>query len=484
MFGISGGAPPPERMILSFIADRLPSIDHVFSMMTATDTQQSPDLTSLNFLLMAAVLSFLAAVLPAILLLPKQTLAKDEYTSKRDGTRSIHFRVVYAGLMLLGLWVVGMSIVELYEEESNNDTNSTSTAIEPSIINKTLFDDSTIKEYSITRRLSSSSPQTHWGSVFFLLTLWWGPALSLLVIPARKEDNNVEDSAFSYDDDDDDNDNAISSNDIDEEGEGFLQDGESRTTKHGDDMITSDASTERNYTLIQMLKTCQAWLMVYTCVIIVGGGTVMTNNIGQMTESLSFDQAATSSSLALFSAAQGASRVCTGIASELALKWEIPWCFACILRRTNGVPRPFFLVLASLVSALSHFVLAISTSEAAFTLGVTLSGVAFGMVWPMMVLITGEVFGTRHVGANYMFFDGFSSAAGTLLLSKFVAQEVYDEHITEHHGNNTEMEASFQCIGRDCFAMSHMIVSLLSLTCVVSSLFLVRTTRDVYTQRI
>ena len=273
--------------------------------MTDTDTQQSPDLTSLNFLLMAAILSFLAAVLPAILLLPKQTLAKDEYTSTKDGTRSIHFRVVYAGLMLLGLWVVGMSIVELYEEESNNNTNSTSTTIEPSIINKTLFDDSIIAEYSITRRLSSSSPQTHWGSVFFLLTLWWGPALSLLVIPARKEDNNVEDSAFSYDDDD----NAISSNDIDEEGEGFLQDGESRTTKHGDDMITSDASTERNYTLIQMLKTCQAWLMVYTCVIIVGGGTVMTNNIGQMTESLSFDPASTSSSLALFSAAQESPRL-------------------------------------------------------------------------------------------------------------------------------------------------------------------------------
>ena len=113
------------------------------------------------------------------------------------------------------------------------------------------------------------------------------------------------------------------------------------------------------------------------------------------------------------------------------------------------MPRPAFLVVASLVSATSHFILAVSTSEVAFTLGVTLSGVAFGMVWPMMyvclpffvnimrdhnsrvysfvischshffvlahlndtiahtqpysrVLITGEVFGNRHVGANYM----------------------------------------------------------------------------------
>ena len=91
------------------------------------------------------------------------------------------------------------------------------------------------------------------------------------------------------------------------------------------------------------------------------------------------------------------------------------------------------------------------------------------MVWPMMVLITGEVFGTRHVGANYMFFDGFSSAAGTLLLSKFVAQEVYDEHITEHHGDDTGMESSFQCIGR-AWKVRVCIV----LSCVISVIWLLR----------
>ena len=100
------------------------------------------------------------------------------------------------------------------------------------------------------------------------------------------------------------------------------------------------------------------------------------------------------------------------------------------------------------------------------------------------MLITGEVFGTRHVGANYMFFDGFSSAAGTLLLSKFVAQEVYDEHIVESHGDPGAASApdgtDFKCLGTGCFAMSHVIVSLLSLTCVVSSVGLIRSTRHVY----
>ena len=43
----------------------------------------------------------------------------------------------------------------------------------------------------------------------------------------------------------------------------------------------------------------------------------MTNNIGQMTESLGFDPATTTSSLALFSAAQGASRgECTSSNSQ------------------------------------------------------------------------------------------------------------------------------------------------------------------------
>lgn len=200
-----------------------------------------------------------------------------------------------------------------------------------------------------------------------------------------------------------------------------------------------------------------------------------------MTEALGFSADLTPASLALFSAAQGASRVVTGIASELALKWNLPWFCGCFSASGSGagVPRPVFLVLASLVSALSHFILAVSTSDAAFAFGVTLSGVvgssvcvplcsfglpisdanimrmqAFGMVWPLMVLIIGEVFGTRHHGANYMFFDGFSSAAGTLLLSKFVAQEVYDEHIDESHGDPGAEGSNFKCFGAECVSVA------------------------------
>lgn len=78
-----------------------------------------------------------------------------------------------------------------------------------------------------------------------------------------------------------------------------------------------------------------------------------------------------------------------------------------------------------------------------------------------------------------MFYDGFSSAMGTLLLSKFVAQTVYDEHIIKSHGDAVD-EENFQCYGKGCFQMSHAIVSLLSLTCVVSSFCVLRATKEVY----
>jgi hypothetical protein len=110
-----------------------------------------------------------------------------------------------------------------------------------------------------------------------------------------------------------------------------------------------------------------------------------------MTEALGFDSDVTPASLALFSVAQGASRVITGSISESALVWNVPWFCNCF-GGARGVVRPVFLVLASLVSVVAHLTLAIASTEKGFAFGVTLSGVAFGMAWPLMV---SGVFGER-----------------------------------------------------------------------------------------
>jgi hypothetical protein len=221
--------------------------------------------------------------------------------------------------------------------------------------------------------------------------------------------------------------------------------------------------------LVQMLQTPSAWLMLWTTTILVGAGTVETNNMGQMVEALGFDKAVTPASLALFSVAQAFSRVMTGTISESALNWNTRCCLI-----DNGVPRPFFLVLASLLGCCAHFMLGMAVDQSVFVIGSLLAGAAFGMVWPLLVLVVGEVWGKNHMGANYMFFDGFTSAIGTLLLSKIIAQDIYESH-TDPHADDPNA-----CYGTACFRQTHMIVAGLSLSCVLTSVGLMYASRHAY----
>ena len=106
--------------------------------------------------------------------------------------------------------------------------------------------------------------------------------------------------------------------------------------------------------------------------------------------------------------------------------------------------------------------------------GVALSGIAFGAVWPLMVLIVGEVFGVAHLGGNYMFFDGCTSSIGAFVLSNLVAGEVYE--------HSCVLEDSYTCYGPSCFRMTHEIIAALSLTAIVTSIALFHSTREAYSR--
>ena len=193
--------------------------------------------------------------------------------------------------------------------------------------------------------------------------------------------------------------------------------------------------------------------------------------MGQMVESLGFPSRTASAALALFSVSQAIARVAVGTLSDAALHWNVcGW---------EGVPRPAFLVVLTTLGIVSHSILAVATRLDLFVVGVVVSGMAFGMVWPLMVLLVGEVFGTVNHGANYMFFDGFTSAIGTLLISKFLVSAVYETHIDVGDGNGDDIT----CYGRGCFGMSHVAVVLLSTTCLVTSVAVWINTKPVYDRR-
>jgi len=426
--------------------------------------------STLDFLPMAAFFFLTCATLPALMLLPtKEQVACDTI---QDEATPLHFRTLFLSLIALGVLVVGSSISELFHGNVE---------------------------------LANKSESPHYATAFLIVTIWLGPILSLLYLPRRRpedhevlalEDNDVEETRelkVGADDFDESErsqtredplshsssmaelgENSSSSNELEANGDDkkATDDEEDRNLLNSEEVVDhpeADEQEEENLNLVQMLQTPSALLMLWTTTILVGAGTVETNNMGQMVESLGFTDTVTPATLALFSVAQAAGRVMTGAVSEAALNWNTRSCFIDI-----GVPRPFFLVVASLVGFVAHITLALSTNQIPFVFGTALSGAAFGMSWPLMVLIVGEIFGTAHVGANYMFYDGFTSAVGTLLLSKIVAGDVYEDHIDAH------AEDKFTCYGSACFRETHMIVAVLSLTCVGTSLTMLYTSRHVY----
>ena len=165
-------------------------------------------------------------------------------------------------------------------------------------------------------------------------------------------------------------------------------------------------------------------------------------------------------------------RVVTGTLSDAALEYKTS--------RQSGIPRPFFFVVASLLAIGAHATLYMASDETTFVLSVGLAGISFGMVWPLMVLVIGEVFGQQHIGKNYMFFDGFTWAVGTLLLSKVVAQYFYESNIDDAEIDDNGEPDRYTCIGQACFGMTHVIIAVLSCTCVVASLGVLYMTKQSY----
>lgn len=374
--------------------------------------------SDLDFLPMAALLAALCAGLPARILLPVEAPAVTV-----DETTPRHFRILYASLGGMASVIIATSLSALHHTQLRH-------------ANYPLF--------------------------LLLLLLWWGPLVALWYLPRNDRIGVSEDGPVQRIEDDE----VLTSEELDaqhndeEEEQGLLT------------SIETEDEPRQEYTLLQMLQTPSALLLIWTTTILVGGGTVVTNNMAQMVESLGFQEQVGPACLALFSVAQSGARVATGALSEAALNWNVRGC--CIER---GVPRPFFYVAASLVAVLAHVILGIAVHEMAFVLGSTLAGMAFGMAWPLMVLMIGEVFGTAHVAANYMFFDGFSSAAGTVFLSMMVAGDLYEDHI------DPNSDDPLTCMGAACFRTSHLIVAILSLTCIVTSAGMMYTSRHVYSSQ-
>jgi MFS family permease len=179
-----------------------------------------------------------------------------------------------------------------------------------------------------------------------------------------------------------------------------------------------------------------------------------------MVQALELPKATTPAGLALFAVGNALSRVVTGAISEGFVQ--------------SGIPRPALLLVAAFASTVAHALLAMADDEFEFLVSVALAGVAFGMYHPLLILIVGELFGPKYLASNFLFFDGFSLAAGSLVVNKFISQHVYEAHLQE--GEKT-------CIGKGCFGVTHWITCGLCMSSLVtcSCLLATKLSRQAYT---
>eukprot|EP00567_Pseudictyota_dubia_P002418 CAMPEP_0197466756 /NCGR_PEP_ID=MMETSP1175-20131217/65217_1 /TAXON_ID=1003142 /ORGANISM="Triceratium dubium, Strain CCMP147" /LENGTH=476 /DNA_ID=CAMNT_0043002809 /DNA_START=153 /DNA_END=1583 /DNA_ORIENTATION=- len=386
--------------------------------------------SALDFLPVIAFFFIVCTTLPASILLPTKDKA-DTCIIKSEST-PLHFRTMYVSLLLLGTVIVGTSLIELLNE---NDT-------------------------------SEGRRERDYKKVLMILAIWLGPIASLLFLPRQQEGHllmNSESIPVA---------NNIHNDEILPPDEALRTEGEKKAllSKHQQSYMPKASFVEepKDLNLLQMLQTPSAWLMLWTTSILVGSGTYKTNNMGEMVDSLGFPKAVTPATIALFSVAQALARVVTGVVSEATLNWRN--VHSCCVH--YGIPRPFHLLVASSIAVLAHLLLAFSTSQVWFVLASTISGISFGMVWPLMVLIVGEIFGVTNHGQNYMFYDGFSKAVGTIFLSGYVAGTVYEEH--------AEPDDPLTCYGTACFQKTHLLVAAFALTGAAASLALQFTSRHAY----
>lgn len=488
---------------------------------------KTPKSHHVDFMLMSAVLVLLAASLPAIVLLPTDLETILELPSRDvDQTTTRHLKSLYFGLFLLACVVLLTTFMSLlgdgYDPHSQPPVESHQVVHSENVTSLSSF-----------------------GRAFIVLMAWLLPIFGLLLLPSKStifhEENEGDTNDVVSNTRQTKNDQKLQEQsssqgptDENEEFKPLIKTHPSPALAYGTE-ITSSFHLPRsnvvfnrnssslllldmpNLTLLQMLQTSQAWLFAFVTIVRVGGGTMITNNLGQMVESLGLPVDTAPAALALFSVAQAISRVATGAVSDWALSWDwIRQNFVHHMARPdgdkyamhlqlNGLPRPVFVLIASFAGACAHVFMSITSTRNWFLVGVCFSGAAFGMIWPLMVLVSaqefgllrwsgcfltlplpwqivGEVFGTQNMGQNYMFYDGLSGAVGTLLLSKYVTQTVYEDHVFKAVDDSV-MSDGRTCYGKGCFFGSHIIVAMLSLTCVFAGYMFYRSTRYIYAMK-
>ncbi|VFQ87060.1 unnamed protein product [Cuscuta campestris] len=233
-----------------------------------------------------------------------------------------------------------------------------------------------------------------------------------------------------------------------------------------------------DFTLMQALKKADFWLIFFSLLFGSGSGLTVIDNLGQMSQSLGYDN--THVFVSMISIWNFLGRIGGGFFSE-------------IIVRDYAYPRHAFMVVAQVIMAIGHFFLAMGWPGALYV-GTLLVGLGYGAHWAIVPAAASELFGLRNFGALYNFLT-MANPGGSLVFSGLIASGIYDREAEKQARERpharpiwrsvlstvmTTTDQSMKCNGAICFFLTSLIMCGFCVFASILSMILVYRTKSVY----
>ncbi|KAM7265266.1 hypothetical protein ACFE04_002949 [Oxalis oulophora] len=223
-----------------------------------------------------------------------------------------------------------------------------------------------------------------------------------------------------------------------------------------------------DYTILQALFSIDMLVLFFATICGIGGTLTAIDNLGQIGSSLGYPTKSTSTFVSLVSIWNYLGRVASGFGSEIVLvKYKFP--------------RPLMLTLILLLSCAGHLLIAFGVPGGLYVASVII-GFSFGAQWPLLFAIISEIFGLKYYSTLYNF-GSVASPIGLYILNVRVTGHLYDREadrqmdalgLTRKHGE------SLDCTGVECFRLSFIIITAVTVFGAFVSLILVIRTKKFY----
>ncbi|KAI6685203.1 hypothetical protein NL676_031116 [Syzygium grande] len=223
-----------------------------------------------------------------------------------------------------------------------------------------------------------------------------------------------------------------------------------------------------DYTILQALLSVDMLILFLATLCGLGSSLTAVDNLGQIGESLGYQARITSSFVSLVSIWNYFGRVFSGFISEsLLVRYK--------------VPRPLMLTFVLLLSCVGHLLIAFPSPGSLYIASIII-GFSFGAQLPLLFAIISELFGLKYYST--LFNCGqLASPLGSYILNVKVTGMLYDREALKElsrKGLSRDSVKELTCMGRHCYRLSFIILTLVTLFGALVSLILVGRTREFY----